>query len=570
MHACNPRVIPLLSDLTQKNFALSSENWRTLSEEVSTIFHCAADISLAKSYEELKPTNVQCLETFQRLLSEGVPKTLHYASTLSVFVGSNYKPKRILESDTLREPMTLFGGYAASKWVAEKSLLNFRKLGATNIHIYRFGLLTPERGTSIKERKDQFSEFLSYAALTHKMPKSETPLAIDVTPVDYAARCLVALAQSGGNLGVYHIANENPLLVSELSETFPSVPEEITLKEFTSEARAAKCFAALSLGLEYRTTGRRRALDLFLATDTSFDLTNTREALRDRDFSFLPPGKELCRDYIHELMSVKKSILPFPGIGRADLYDAFLFKEGEADDISNFHLFQRERYQLPASSSLLEIGCGTGRMLNHFEHEGFQVTGIEPDSEYLARAKERRSSEKILLQNSGFLELNEQERYHMITAVNGPFYYLRTPKEQLLALQNIHSALKPGGIVILDLANFLYLARHYDTSLQNESEMIIKGRRVVRKMQHDIDYEAALWVHKDRYKSEGEEYREEFCFAILTWPYLRNLLNEVGFSDLETYEGWSSREPKPVRGKRILCVAQKGNFKASKTKWCKK
>jgi SAM-dependent methyltransferase len=54
--------------------------------------------------------------------------------------------------------------------------------------------------------------------------------------------------------------------------------------------------------------------------------------------------------------------------------------------------------------------------------------------------------------------LQKYARYFDIVAlINGPFYYLTAPEERAAALKRFKKILKPGGVLLLDMANFMYL-----------------------------------------------------------------------------------------------------------------
>jgi predicted SAM-dependent methyltransferase len=52
--------------------------------------------------------------------------------------------------------------------------------------------------------------------------------------------------------------------------------------------------------------------------------------------------------------------------------------------------------------------------------------------------------------------------FDMVIAINGPFYYLLLVEERIQALKNVFDSLKPGGIVFLDLANFIFYLANYN------------------------------------------------------------------------------------------------------------
>jgi hypothetical protein len=44
-----------------------------------------------------------------------------------------------------------------------------------------------------------------------------------------------------------------------------------------------------------------------------------------------------------------------------------------------------------------------------------------------------------------------------VALINGPFYYLTSPDDRASALKTFRQTLQPGGILLLDMANFMYL-----------------------------------------------------------------------------------------------------------------
>src|SRR5688572_1891580 len=111
-------------------------------------------------------------------------------------------------------------------------------------------------------------------------------------------------------------------------------------------------------------------------------------------------------------------------LGRADLYDAFLLNDESGPKITAFvaALLVRKLGSSPRGE-LLDLGCGTGRMLARFAALGFRVFGMDPDADYLERARERvRGVGGVELSPGGFLELDFESRFDAIAAINGPLY----------------------------------------------------------------------------------------------------------------------------------------------------
>ncbi len=70
-----------------------------------------------------------------------------------------------------------------------------------------------------------------------------------------------------------------------------------------------------------------------------------------------------------------------PDVG--ELYDLFI--TGGYGPIVEFLRWLTRSYGLVAPLSVLDVGCGTGRMLVPLAEVGWNMTGLEPRAEYLAR-----------------------------------------------------------------------------------------------------------------------------------------------------------------------------------------
>ncbi|HUP27003.1 MAG TPA: class I SAM-dependent methyltransferase, partial [Chloroflexia bacterium] len=105
---------------------------------------------------------------------------------------------------------------------------------------------------------------------------------------------------------------------------------------------------------------------------------------------------------------------------------------------------------------VLELGCGTGRIVCALAHAGFQVTGIDSSEAMLDVAKTE--IERQGLGAKASLVAGDMRR---IGPVGGPFNlafcalntfsYLASTGEQLAMLQGIHPLLVQHGVLILDL-----------------------------------------------------------------------------------------------------------------------
>ena len=135
----------------------------------------------------------------------------------------------------------------------------------------------------------------------------------------------------------------------------------------------------------------------------------------------------------------------------AEMYDAIY---GLRDDIGLWRALAAD-----ASGPLLELGCGTGRVLVPLARAGFEVTGIDLSPDMLERCRERVRSEppeaggRVALVEADMTSFDLGRRFALITCPFGGFQQLRTVEQQLACLERCREHLLPRGTLALDLPN---------------------------------------------------------------------------------------------------------------------
>jgi amino acid adenylation domain-containing protein/thioester reductase-like protein len=303
----DPRIRPVVGDLERPRFGLSSAEWDDLTGRVGVVYHCAAAVNVVLPYDRLRTANLLGTAEVLRLLAAGRAKRLHYASTLSVFVSTDHNRGVLREADDLTATREVFGGYAQTKWAAERMLrLAGGRFGPV-VH-YRLGLVTADTRTGRGPGRDLLTLFLRGLARTGGYPAGvERDLFVDVTPVDYAAAAMARLSLADLADGTtFHVANPRSLSLAELLDAIRAAGvrlDPLTADEFHIRAAGLDpATAAACLGLCRSLTGagydRLRTTDLFQATGVTFDQANTLAGLAGSGIACPPPDPELLGKYV--------------------------------------------------------------------------------------------------------------------------------------------------------------------------------------------------------------------------------------------------------------------------------
>jgi SAM-dependent methyltransferase len=111
----------------------------------------------------------------------------------------------------------------------------------------------------------------------------------------------------------------------------------------------------------------------------------------------------------------------------------------------------------PGVTPVLELGCGSGRILVPTARAGIGVTGLDLSRAMLERCRMRLGSEapevreRVRLLEGSMTSFDFDAAFQLITTPFRSFQHLLTVEDQLRCLRAAHRHLAPGGRLILDL-----------------------------------------------------------------------------------------------------------------------
>lgn len=142
-------------------------------------------------------------------------------------------------------------------------------------------------------------------------------------------------------------------------------------------------------------------------------------------------------------------------------------------------------------SPVLEVGCGTGRVLIPTARAGVDIVGLDLSTHMLAICRKRLESEpkvvqsRVQLVQADMRQFSLSQFFRLATIPFRPFQHLTTVADQLSCLASIRRHLVDDGLLILDLFNpwleFL-VNRPIGEEFGDEPEFSTPdGRRIVRR-----------------------------------------------------------------------------------------
>ena len=241
-----------------------------------------------------------------------------------------------------------------------------------------------------------------------------------------------------------------------------------------------------------------------------------------------------------------------------DIYARFYDPDlGDLD--ADLQMYQQ--FAARCDSTILELGCGTGRLLIPLAGQGYRITGIDASAAMLEKARDKVAAEALheratlVEQEMGELEL--EERFNLAFAALNTFAHLHTTDDQLAALARIWRHLNPGGLLVLDMFN-PDLARLLDARGQVALAKVMEGpgagQRTMRFYTDEVDLGRQL-IHTtyivDEIDAGGQVRRTLFPFSLrYVYRYeMELLLRHAGFEveaiygsyDLDQFSGDSEK-----------------------------
>ena len=208
------RVVAVPADLAAPQLGLDASNWRKLAEGLDAIYHCGANVNSLVGYDRLRAANVEGTRALLRLAASSRAKRFHFISSDAVFDAWGYHRQAVIyEDEPLAHSESLYGGgYAETKWVADKLVATAREAGLVAA-IYRAGTICGYRTKGVGQLDAFFARFLKGIVQLGVCP--EIDAIIDVAPVDYVAHTIVRLGQTGVP-ETYHLTHPDPIPYEEL------------------------------------------------------------------------------------------------------------------------------------------------------------------------------------------------------------------------------------------------------------------------------------------------------------------------------------------------------------------
>jgi ubiquinone/menaquinone biosynthesis C-methylase UbiE len=192
---------------------------------------------------------------------------------------------------------------------------------------------------------------------------------------------------------------------------------------------------------------------------------------------------------------------------------------------------------------VLELGCGTGRVLIPTAQSGLSCVGLDASPEMLAVLREKNPPENVELVN-GRMETFDlgDRRFRLVTAPFRAMQHLLDIEAQLITLENVRRHLAPGGAFVFDVFDPKLDRMAIPEEPENEGVSFVHDGHEMRRRE-SVRRDLSSQVLTVTFRIEGGPVVLQGSTEIkLRWYYryeLEHLLTRAGFANLTFYSGFT-------------------------------
>ena len=226
-----------------------------------------------------------------------------------------------------------------------------------------------------------------------------------------------------------------------------------------------------------------------------------------------------------------------------------------------------------AEGPVLELGCGTGRVLIPTARAGVTIVGLDSSPHMLAMCRDqmrRESTEtqsRVDLVPGDMREFSIPQSFNLVTIPFRPFQHLTTTADQLACLASIRRHLVDDGLLVFDLFNpslDALVNQPLGEETDEEPEFVAPDGRRVRRRHKTVAKDRFSQVNQFEliYYVTHPDAREERLVHAFSLRYVfrfevEHLLARSGFALEHVYAGFDKRPYGSIYPGELILVARK-------------
>jgi len=210
---------------------------------------------------------------------------------------------------------------------------------------------------------------------------------------------------------------------------------------------------------------------------------------------------------------------------------------------------------------VLDVGCGTGRILLDFMSQGFDIDGVDNSPDMLALLKQKADTQKMnpRAYQQEMINLSLPRKYQTILVPSSSFQLLLEPSHPSRVMRKFYDHLLPGGVLAMP---FMTLWKEGDPLESEDTKEVVRpedGATVRRWSYARFDPATGFEHTRDRYEVvrdgqtlQSEEHVQSPATLSYTQEQAAALYREAGFENVQVFHDFTFDPVQP--DDTLFCV----------------
>ncbi|MEN8150207.1 MAG: class I SAM-dependent methyltransferase [Planctomycetota bacterium] len=241
-------------------------------------------------------------------------------------------------------------------------------------------------------------------------------------------------------------------------------------------------------------------------------------------------------------------------------------------DVLHNHALEAPGYAALARETggrVLELGCGTGRLLLPLAREGLEVTGLDDAPDMLERCRAKLAGEddevreRVHLVKAGLTDFELEGDFGLIFIACNTANHLLTPEAAVACFRRAGSHLAPGGMLVVDnsVPDFAAMAEADGEEEVADYVNPVTDLQLVCRFTARFDFPNQIEMNViDLEERDGTEVvrhvRAETTMTWFTARELELLLAAAGL-EVEGVHGSLARDPLTAKSREMIAIARR-------------
>jgi SAM-dependent methyltransferase len=207
---------------------------------------------------------------------------------------------------------------------------------------------------------------------------------------------------------------------------------------------------------------------------------------------------------------------------------------------------------LRPGTSVLDLGCGYGRIAVPLAKSGCIVTGLDGNSTMLRKAAEYAGSAAV---DITFVHRDMQDaeplpgEFDAVVNMSTAFGYADDPDGDLAALESVCKALRPGGLFLIDLEN-------RDSKIRTARSARFEMAGTTIECRREFDALSGRWREAMSWVQDGTPDSAVFSVRLYSATEVIDLLGRSGLAFVRAW-GWFDGSPYDIDSRRMILLARR-------------